>query len=530
MVAILLKNTSRLSGRVCLSGKFRFPCLVVCGSLEAPGIVLSISTHVRISSLTKRFIIWPLIAVLGLILVIATLTILSIPIARTIKNDRLLAPAKPQSLLIKNVHIVDTRNGDVASDLTHILIDKGHIKAVMNANVAFDLLSEARVIDGKSAFLSPGLIDMHAHIYDRSNVVASLSAGVTTLRLMRGEDRFLRWRDEIKAGEWLGSRLIVSSPILDGPQGDIFDQAISDPEEGRRQVRLAKAKGYDLIKAYGYLPAAVFQAIHRQAIDSNIPLAKHGPIPIEGLDWKSLQGLQSLEHVEDIFQGPLAYQFDAEQVPKIVEKIKALNVAVTPTLETFHHLTRLSSEKQTFVDSLDLSLLNPFYAFLLEQFSVKRWMNASNELADFNKKEMGFLLVIVAELHRQGVPLLVGSDFGTMFTLPGIATHNELDLLLQAGLPPADVLKAATIEAARVLGKERQLGSVEVGKKADLILTKQNPLINLSTLREPLMVLKDGHLLDKSSLKQLRKLGREHLALYWSFVNFVDDILLRHLE
>src|SRR5690606_38942136 len=149
--------------------------------------------------------------------------------------------------------------------------------------------------------------------------------------------------------------------------------------KARKLVRKYKKDGYDLIKAYGYLDKDVFQAITDEAKRLNIPVAKHGPNPTDGLGLQSNIGLQSLEHVEDILQGPLHFSFDRELMVNWVGELSKINPTVTPTLATFHHLTELSEHKEHFVDGLPLETLNPLYKIINREFEVKRWLGASQE-------------------------------------------------------------------------------------------------------------------------------------------------------
>lgn len=430
----------------------------------------------------------------------------------------------PASITIDNVNLVTMVQSGL---LTHrqLVIEQGRITRINPAGEP--VATNSQLIDGKNGYLTPGLFDMHVHINDRKYLLANLAFGVTSVRALRGESRILGWKEELENKDWLGSNLYVSSPILDGKNTHAMNQKVLTTDQGRHQVRLAKEQGYDLIKAYGYLDPQVFSAILDEAKKVNIPVAKHGPHPIGDIDWQELDSLQSLEHVEDIFQGPLDHEFNYQKLKDIVAQLKKLEVPVTPTLTTFNHLTQLSKHKQVFIDSLDLDYLNPFYRDLLKKFSVNRWLAASENHADYNEKEFTFLLDIVKELKFQNVAMLVGSDAGTMFTLPGLSTHSELQLMSQAGLSEFELLQAATVNAAKALNVEKDFGSIEVGKVADLILVGNNPLENIGVLKNPESVVKHGQWLSKTSLAKLKASSKNHDAYYWSFIAFLDDILTR---
>lgn len=125
-------------------------------------------------------------------------------------------------------------------------------------------------------------------------------------------------------------------------------------------------------------------------------------------------------------------------------------------------------------------------------------------MAEHNKKTLAFLQEITLKLYQAEVTLLIGSDSGVLLSPHGLATHKEMELLQQAGLPIIAILRAATVNAAKALGREKQLGQIAVGYNADLILSDQNPLEDLKTLQHPDFVIKHGQLFSREALEQLR--------------------------
>ncbi|MCB1718457.1 MAG: amidohydrolase family protein, partial [Candidatus Competibacteraceae bacterium] len=232
-------------------------------------------------------------------------------------------------------------------------------------------------------------------------------------------------------------------------------------------------------------------------------------------------------HVEDIFQGPLNYEFDRELLVGWITDLKAIDPVVTPTLATFDHLTLLSEQKDAFIADLPLETLNPLYRTINREFEVSRWLAAGEEQIQWNKAEAAHLLEIVRELDMQGIKLLVGSDAGTLYMPPGPSTHREMALMTQAGLSAITVLQAATINAAETLGKGSQYGSVEVGKIADLVVVAENPLDDLTALRQPQAVIKAGQWISATELARLRESGKNPSNLYISLGRLLEDLLVR---
>ena len=460
-----------------------------------------------------------------LLLGLLALLLLSIPISVFERPGDLLSVDTSSPLILDNVNVVDVRTGQVFEH-RQIQISGGLIESIQSAGTSSG--PEFERIDLEGAYIVPGLFDMHVHIHDRKYLALNLAYGITSVRNMRGLPMHLRWKAELEQGLWLGSKLYTSSPVLDGEKyAHALQQVVTSPEEARKLVRTYQTAGYDLIKAYGYLDKAVFEAIVDEANTLGIPVTKHGPNPVAGATIESNRGLQSLEHVEDIFQGPLNYEFDRDVLVDWIAELKAIDPVVTPTLATFDHLTLLSEQKDAFIDDLPLDTLNPLYRTINREFEVLRWLEASEEQVEWNKAEEAHLLEIVRELDMQGIKLLVGSDAGTLYMPPGTSTHREIALMTQAGLSPITVLQAATINAAETLGKGDQYGSIEVGKIADLVVVAQNPLEGLETLRQPKAVIKAGQWIPETDLAALRESGKKPSNFYISLGRLMEDLLVR---
>jgi hypothetical protein len=459
-----------------------------------------------------------------LLLLLITVITFSIISLDYIKQQGLLPVDNNEALVINNVNIVMVKEQQILNN-RQIIIENGRISAINSSNTP--VKNNIRVVNGNNAYVTPGVFDMHVHLHDRKYLTLNLAYGVTSVRNLNGKNMHLRWREELQNGDWLGSNLYISSPILAGKGTHALNQEILSPQEGREAVNNAKDSSYDLIKVYGYLEPSIFEAIIDEAREMNIAVAKHGPHPAKGSDWSYLEDLQSLEHVEDIFQGPLNYQFDEKSVQDITRKLKKSNVPITPTLATFNHLTQLSNGKDKFIDSLMLDYLNPLYFDIESHFTVTRWLNDNKKQSAYHLKKQKFLSEIVRVLHEHKVTLLVGSDAGTMYSLPGIATHIEMQLLQQSGLTNFDVLKAATINAAQTLKVDHDYGSVEAGKIADLVLVTQNPLDDIQALKSPYAVVKNGQYIDKTQLKNLKIEAKNTDSYYWSVINLLEDLFKR---
>ncbi len=416
------------------------------------------------------------------------------------------------TLYLDNLHILDINTGQVIRN-RQLQIRAGKITAIKPANTS--ITDEYYVLhDAEGRYAVPGLIDMHVHAFDPAVFAITLSHGVTHLRLMNGVKEQLAWREELENGRRIGSTITVSSPIISGFKNAHLHNPAHTPAEAINEVREAKQQGYDLIKAYGNLTAPVLNALLGEAKQQEIPVAKHGPHPANEMEWNQLADLQSLEHVEDIFQGPLNYQQNREKLDETIQQLKALNTPVTPTLNIFWHLTQISVQKQSYIDSIPSEYTSPIIALEEKHNQVKRWLESPATMAEHNKKTLAFLQEITLKLYQAEVTLLIGSDSGVLLSPHGLATHKEMELLQQAGLPIIAILRAATVNAAKALGREKQLGQIAVGYNADLILSDQNPLEDLKTLQHPDFVIKHGQLFSREALEQLRSKAIDERSLW----------------
>lgn len=409
---------------------------------------------------------------------------------------------KTSGFVLTNVNIVDVEQRRIVPNQS-ILVQGRVITQITTDQEPYP--EPVEVIDGAGGFITPGLIDMHVHMYESAAYSLALSHGVTHVRVMHGIPRQLEWRDAVKNGQLAGASSTVSSPIISAYDDAWLHHPVHSEDEARLAVRKYHELGYDLIKVYGGLSEAALLALVDEARILDMPVAKHGPHAVGNLPLATLTGLQSFEHVEDIYQGSLNYEFAAKRLPDVIEQLKTTAVPITPTLNIFHHLTRLSEDKQAYLDSIPQDYTSDIIAIEARQNQVKRWLNASDGLAKHNRRTFNFLNHITRKLYQSELPLLVGSDSGVLLTPHGLATHSEMQLLNEAGLASFDVLAAATINPARALGLGRQIGKIAVGFNADFVFTRQSPLEDLKTLEYPDAVSKSGIWYSRDELVRLRQ-------------------------
>ncbi len=461
------------------------------------------------------------------LLVVAALLLIavfvSIPWARIEMPQDLLPADNRQPIAIDNVNVVTVTSAGVLRD-RQVLIEDGRIVDILPAGSTPN--DRYLRIDGNGSYLSPGLFDMHVHAMDRKYLAMSLAYGVTSVRNMGGYPMHLRWKRELADGEWLGANLFTATPTMNGRKNanPFGHKVVTDPEKARRLVRKYHSQGWDFVKAYTRLDVPVFEAIIDEADKLDFPVAGHVPYPVVDADYRLATPMVTLEHAEDVFQGPLDYEYDEAALDEIAATLRSMDATVTPTLMIFDHLTRLAREKRRFFDDFPMEFVNPMMKRFVDGTAGARWLGASDQLVASLERRNEFFGVITRVLHEHGVDLVLGTDWGAIYALPGVSTHDEIDLLLAAGIPPDAVLPMATVNAAAVLRVEGELGSISTGMVADLVVTKGNPLDDPATLRQPEAVVKNGQWLDRDALDALLESARSPSGTFATFGRVLEFV------
>jgi imidazolonepropionase-like amidohydrolase len=393
----------------------------------------------------------------------------------------------------------------------------------------------ADVIDGRGKFLIPGLWDMHVHWYDERFLPLFIANGVTGVRQMWGMEVHQQWRQKVKDGSLVGPRQSIASPLIDGPkpvwQGSI---TVQTEAEARAAVIAVKKDGADFVKVYEKLPRDAYFAIADQSRKEGMPFAGHVPFTVR-LSEASDAGQKSIEHLTGVFieasrqeekirneviegvsssgdggwSGLVSVRlgkqvldtFDAQKAASIYTRLAKNHTWQTPTLTVLRAISRLNDS--TFMKDARLKYMpasireqwNPQNDQYLNKWTVDDWAYGR---ALFDKE-----LRIVGEMHRQGVQFLAGTDTLNPFCFPGFSLHDELALLVTAGLTPMEALQAATRSAAEYLGILDSFGTVEEGKAADLVVLAGNPLDDITNTRKIAGVMMRGRYFPKASLEKM---------------------------
>jgi imidazolonepropionase-like amidohydrolase len=408
---------------------------------------------------------------------------------------------KPKTYIIKNVSILTMNDPELLNNQS-VLIESGIIQ-----KIGTDIQNqEATIIDGSGKFLMPGLTDMHFHLFDGLPlknlwILHLLINGVTTVRDLYGSPEKLILRERIRNNEVLAPTLYQSGQIINGVNDKYFAYA-STAKQAREIVQTHKRAGYDFIKVYDGLTKDVYAAIVDEAKRQNIPVVGHVPDQITITEATEL-GQQTIEHLTGYFE------WDGSQVKITTEnsyaEITAKSVTWNcPTIYN-HYLngSRLGAAKV--ISYAETSGLLPGS---LKELWKKRAKGTSKEVIEIADKygasNFDIHKGIVLNLYNSKAKLIAGTDAGGLpFLIPGYSLHQELKLMSEFGIPTYEVLKMATINAALAMNKDTEFGTVEIGKRADLLLLNSNPLDNIENLQDKNGLMIRGIWLSEEEIKKL---------------------------
>jgi imidazolonepropionase-like amidohydrolase len=446
-----------------------------------------------------------------------------------------LGANQPRLLVFTHVTLIDPAGGPTQPDMS-VIVTNDRITEIGRTG-AVSAPQTSRVVDAAGKYMIPGLWDMHIHWYDRDYLSLFIANGVTGVRQMWGMPQHHAWRKAIESGTLLGPRMVIASPILDGPN-PIWPMSVSvaTEAEGRSAVHKFQQEGADFIKVYSRLPKAVFFAIADETKKQGLSFAGHVPRAVSAAD-ASDAGQKSIEHLTGILEassdreeelheqiealsanlpagqrlpGPVQQRpisrmmidtFSAEKAATLFARFRRNGTWQTPTMTVLRSTAFL--DDPTFRNDPRLKYVPT---------AVKGSWNPANDFRFRQKTAEDFELAravyrkqvdVVGMMARANVGILAGTDVLNPFCFPGFSLHDELRLLVQAGLTPLAALQSATLNPARFLGREKDLGTIEKGKLADLVVLDANPLADIGNTGRIHAVLVGGRLLNRKELDEL---------------------------
>ncbi len=463
--------------------------------------------------------------------IFSTLLMFALPLFSLAQSN---TRSQTQPLVITHVTIIDATGARPKPDQT-IVIVAGRIREIGKSS-AVRVPRGAQVLDATGKFLIPGLWDMHVHLAGVSanpawskEVVLPLyvANGVTGVRDMGSDLKLIQqWRKEIADGLLAGPRIVTPGPMLTTRKSTQPEMsAVQNESEARQTVRSLKSRGADFIKVI-YLSHDSYMALADESKKEHIPFAGHVPESVTAGE-ASDAGQKSIEHLSGILLACSSREAEirkARAEARAKSDRSAFERLAVETLDTYDEKkasllfarfvkngtwqaptlvwTRANESLQNI--SADDDRLKYVPAALKEEWKPEKMREGVTQ-ARFELARRAFAkeLEIVGAMNRAGVRILAGSDSLDPYVFPGSSLHEELALLVQAGLTPIEAIQAATRNAASYLGMLDTSGTIERGKVADLLLLDANPLADISNTQKINAVVSGGRLIDQEEIKKM---------------------------
>jgi imidazolonepropionase-like amidohydrolase len=420
-------------------------------------------------------------------------------------------------------HISGTRNGKLAlvgatlvDGTGHaavpdavVVIDGGKIVSVSTAAQA-KIPSDATRLDLHGKTLLPGLWDMHAHFEQVEWGPIYLAAGATTVRDCGNEFEFITAvRDAIRDGRGLGPRILAAGVVDgDGPAA-LGVERVNSAEDAKMWVDRYHDAGFNQMKIYSSMTAANVAAVAQEAHRLGMTVTGHVPEGMNAYDAVNA-GMDQINHIHyvlDVEMPPLtdeakkdrkkrmeavaAIDVNSPEARKAIEFLKDHGTVIDPTVALMEWFGTATSAHPISSFEPGAKRVAPELAQMFEDPTGPVPPNQETIDKVFQRE-----IETIGALHRAGVPIVAGTDQA----VPGFSLYRELELYVQAGFTPMEAIQSATLVPAKVMGLEKQLGTIEAGKAADIIVLGANPLDDIHNLRTVEQVITGGTLYQTAPL------------------------------
>jgi imidazolonepropionase-like amidohydrolase len=398
-----------------------------------------------------------------------------------------LPPLASGTFAITGANLIDGTGATALADAVILVHDGTIVAAGTPDSVTLPAGVPRFAVDGRTVI--PGLWDMHGHFGQIEWGPALLAAGITTGRDMGGESEFLiPFRDALRDGQGIGPQLLLAG-LVDGSGPAAFGSTWADsPDDGVAVVDRFHAAGFDQIKLYTLLEPTVVRAIISRAHALGMTVTGHIPRALT-LEQAVTMGLDHVAHL------PISGDPADSETQRIIALLADHGTVIDPVLSWGELLSRSS---ETPIESFQPGFAHAPWPVRAVYGSVRNETPPETVAA---RRQRG--LDIVRALHNAGVPIVAGTDDG----VPGHSLHRELELYVEAGMTPMAALRAATAVPASAMGMADRVGTIEAGRRADLLILDGNPLNDIANIRTGRWVVANGRLYETAALWRMADFG-----------------------
>lgn len=426
--------------------------------------------------------------------------------ARTKTRTKTDSADSKGALVLAGATLIDGTGSPAISDAV-VVIKRGRIVAA-GPRGKIKIPKRSTVVDAHGKTMLPGLWDMHAHFEQVEWGPIYLAAGVTTVRDCGNEFEFITAvRDAIAAGRGLGPRLLLAG-IVDGTGPLALGvQRVDTPEQALTWTRRYHDAGFQQMKIYSSVKLEEVKIIAEEAHRLGMTVTGHVP---QGLNAYQVveagqDQINHIDYVAQIMHAPLSADADrkarqqavldidvnSEEARKAISFLKAHGTVIDPTIALMEFFTATTAKPPV---SFEPGIADVAPELVEQLADVGPPSDRSETVEKVFEKD----LQIVEALHRAGVPIVAGTDQ----TVPGHSLHREIELYVRAGFTPMEAIQAATLVPARVMGLDKETGTIEAGKRADLIVIEGDPLADIRNTRNVELVITGGKIYNSADLWQ----------------------------
>jgi len=396
-----------------------------------------------------------------------------------------------------HVNVVPMNREVVLADQT-VVVANGKIQSVGPASTTA-IPAGAKTIDARRKYLIPGLTDAHVHLQTPYEFPVFLANGVTTVYNLDGRAAHLAWRKKIAAAEMTGPRIFSTGPIFTEPHS---------PEQAVRMVDEQAALGYDGVKIYNWVSKEEYPALIAEAKKKHMLLMGHvARKPDFEMTLDSGQSIAHLEEYTYTFFNPKRDDddshivYDESRIPEAVRLTVKAGIFVTPTLANYAMIVQQATNLDEFLNNPNLHYDAPWVQAGFQPEADRYKNGFAPEVYPRLRESLALQRKLVLALEKAEVPILSGTDASAVGPVAGFGLHEELQEFVNDGFTPYQALRTATVNPARYFRVSEHCGTIEPGKRADLVLLDADPLESIGNTRKIAGVVLQGKWMDAKDLR-----------------------------